>query len=368
MQSLHGEAIEEFAHALYGHGIFKRPAAVEEAIRTKLESYFKAFNQTLDCKLYVILDGQPFPGKKSENEVRAIRRQQAYEQGCAFQEGVLQLQREFALAAMEGTQGSSTDELQSKLRDAKKKMTTAFKSCFYRHDKLTEYFVTICRENNIQVHVALYEADAQIAHAVRTGVCDFAVIEDSDAVAYGISSIFGGIMLSKVYESGKATNKIKAAFFNCEKDLFKIHTYKGNNIDMTNWTVHDIQVFGAIVGSDYCSLENMGVAKAKEIVTEMVNYRMQNNKEFKDALVYTLTQYQGTLARSSYTIEDAYSKIMLALASYNSQYVYNLVTYEQTRLNPEWELTERECEFFGAPFPSVCLKHYSVYLRFLCIY
>ena len=51
--------------------------------------------------------------------------------------------------------------------------------------KMIDLLVDILRTLEIEVVVAPYEADAQIAYMVRSGQADFAISEDSDLIAYG---------------------------------------------------------------------------------------------------------------------------------------------------------------------------------------
>ena len=47
----------------------------------------------------------------------------------------------------------------------------------------------ILKEIEIEFLVAPYEADAQMAYMVASGVADFAISEDSDLIAYGCPNI-----------------------------------------------------------------------------------------------------------------------------------------------------------------------------------
>jgi exonuclease 1 len=51
--------------------------------------------------------------------------------------------------------------------------------------KMIDLLVDILHELSIEVVVAPYEADAQIAYLVREGLADFAISEDSDLITYG---------------------------------------------------------------------------------------------------------------------------------------------------------------------------------------
>lgn len=51
--------------------------------------------------------------------------------------------------------------------------------------KMIDLLVDILVQLDIEVVVAPYEADAQLAYMVREGIADFAISEDSDLIAYG---------------------------------------------------------------------------------------------------------------------------------------------------------------------------------------
>lgn len=51
--------------------------------------------------------------------------------------------------------------------------------------KMIDLLIDILHELNIEVIVAPYEADAQIAYMVKEGLADFAISEDSDMITYG---------------------------------------------------------------------------------------------------------------------------------------------------------------------------------------
>ena len=51
--------------------------------------------------------------------------------------------------------------------------------------KMIDLLVDVLVGLNIEVVVAPYEADAQIAYMVREGIADFAISEDSDLITFG---------------------------------------------------------------------------------------------------------------------------------------------------------------------------------------
>ena len=51
--------------------------------------------------------------------------------------------------------------------------------------KMIDLFIDILKQLDIELVIAPYEADSQIAYLVREGIADFAISEDSDLIAYG---------------------------------------------------------------------------------------------------------------------------------------------------------------------------------------
>ena len=51
--------------------------------------------------------------------------------------------------------------------------------------KMIDLFIDILKKLDVELIVAPYEADSQIAYLVREGIADFAISEDSDLIAYG---------------------------------------------------------------------------------------------------------------------------------------------------------------------------------------
>lgn len=55
--------------------------------------------------------------------------------------------------------------------------------------KMIDILIDVLRELKVEVVVAPYEADAQIAYMVREGIADIAISEDSDLIAYGCPEV-----------------------------------------------------------------------------------------------------------------------------------------------------------------------------------
>lgn len=78
--------------------------------------------------------------------------------------------------------------------------------------KMIDLLVDVLRALNIEVIVAPYEADAQIAYLVKEGIADFAISEDSDLITYGCPTL-----LMKLTFSGMCQAFSWEEFVNNEK-------------------------------------------------------------------------------------------------------------------------------------------------------
>ena len=64
-----------------------------------------------------------------------------------------------------------------------------YSRCLVLRQKMVDLFMDVLKELEIEFVVAPYEADAQMAYMVKSGVADFAISEDSDLIAYGCPKI-----------------------------------------------------------------------------------------------------------------------------------------------------------------------------------
>lgn len=347
MQSLVGEAAEELAYALHSDGVFFVPEETKTVIRNRVINFERLVSGKLDCVPIMILDGQPFPGKAAEEQDRKERRALSFSRGVELRAVVEEAERRYNY--LKGSaQGDSVKKAKADLAKAKKDMTSSFKASFYRHPGITDYFMFVLRERGIKYFVALYEADSQIAYLILTGACHLALVEDSDLAAYGASSLFGGIKFHKVRNN---PNKFEVGYLDCSHSLFKEHTFKGRTYDMRGWTIQDVQALGNIMGSDYCTIEDVGLVKGFAIVETMVRFRKESNCDFGRALEHALEKHSAALGSLAPT--QAYERIMKGMAGFNIQWVYNISNFEQQRLNPNWPVTAADEEKFGGPFPGV---------------
>jgi exonuclease-1 len=174
-------------------------------------------------EVILVIDGDALPSKDDENSQRREDRDSAFEK---------------ALAA-------------EKAHDSRTARRLYAQSCSVTHEMRYD-LIQRCNQVGIAFIVAPFEADAQMARLVQTGIVDLVITEDSDILVYG-----------------------------CPRALFKVDftTYQGQEIQLMknlgdnntpsfrNWT-HDMFVFMCIIsGCDYCKgIPGIGIKLAHKIV------------------------------------------------------------------------------------------------------
>jgi exonuclease-1 len=115
----------------------------------------------LECHVILVFDGQPLPAKKDTNQRRSQSRSHNLELGLICMENGDRAQafKHFQMSA-----GITPDIVQHAI----------------------EEFRTIL---NVDIIVAPYEADAQLAHLIKSGIADAVVTEDSDLIPFGCETI-----------------------------------------------------------------------------------------------------------------------------------------------------------------------------------
>lgn len=64
-----------------------------------------------------------------------------------------------------------------------------FQRCVDVSPQMALAFIRLLRSEGIQVIVAPYEADAQLAYLVKNGLAHFVITEDSDLLVFGCSQV-----------------------------------------------------------------------------------------------------------------------------------------------------------------------------------
>lgn len=196
--------------------------------------------------------------------------------------------------------------------------------------KMIDLLIDILRELNVDVVIAPYEADAQIAYMVKEGLADFAISEDSDLIAYGCPRV-----LMKLNFQGS-----------CQ--IFDWNDFKANTQISTDKNLSILQkmtreqfVQACIMGGcEYLpSIQQVGLKVAvrlfgKHKTIEEVIASLKSNKAFKDRVP---EQYFEALKRVE------------ALFFY--QTVFDRRSGKLTSLQPIPEEFKIEAEFLGDRSP-----------------
>ncbi|CAD6190373.1 unnamed protein product [Caenorhabditis auriculariae] len=116
----------------------------------------------LDCHVIMVFDGRPLPAKKDINDGRKIRREENVRKG------------EILLA-------------RGQVKEAREKFRMATKISREVVEKTIECFRKV---KNVDIVVAPYEADAQLAYLMMSKLADAVVTEDSDLIVFGCDQIY----------------------------------------------------------------------------------------------------------------------------------------------------------------------------------
>ena len=99
-----------------------------------------------------------------------------------------------------------------------------YSRCLVLKQKMIDLFMDVLKELEIEFVVAPYEADAQMAYMVKSGVAEFAISEDSDLIAYGCPQI-----LMKLDFFGKAQAWSYQEFKAMKIDVFDCNNPKADD-------------------------------------------------------------------------------------------------------------------------------------------
>ncbi|GIX64389.1 exonuclease I, putative [Babesia caballi] len=180
----------------------------------------------------MVFDGYEMPPKERENQDRRVRREKA---------------REEALAMIQKNRGSINTEIMRKCMQA-----------ISITPEVVARVMGICREMNVRVLMAPYEADAQVAYLCRSGIAHCAISEDSDLLAYGCPRVW-----YKLERDGKADEM--SLGFSSDPD---VKCTKG----MLKGLSHRMFVTMCVLsGSDYddgCHINGMGIKLAHRFVLQ----------------------------------------------------------------------------------------------------
>lgn len=181
--------------------------------------------------------------------------------------------------------------------------------------------VQACRRADVEVIVAPYEADAQLAHLALTGAVHAVITEDSDLLTFGCARV-----LYKMDEYGNA------------REVRMDRIFRGaalaKNINFGTWTLAQFQTLCVLAGCDYLpSLPGLGLKTA-----------------------YKLVKSHGTIARILPLLQvrhgplpDGYAQMFeRALLTFRHQRVWNADSGTASYLTPlPSDIDERDTHFVG---------------------
>lgn len=367
LKGMSNDCVVQLAHMSHSYGSSVLPKPVKDVFRVQVKSYYQRLKEILNLAgVCAFMDGRPNPSKAAEDDKRKHDRVEAFREGQAQKVIADELERKRqALLELGEFHSIEMQETVTAIATAKEKSSSSFKQCLYRHEKVTEYYIALCREFCITVYTAHTEADALLAYNVMIGNIGVAFVEDGDFIAYpGMTAVYGGI---NFFRQSRNASKFSVAFVTRD-DIFKKHTKtvlkkdKAGNVkahevevcDMTNWTQLQFQVCANVMGSDYCNLKGFGIAKAKGVVERLGTRMIEHLDEpLSDSLLHVLTTTNGLPCSAP----DAHKMMMLGIASYQCQYVYDIKTYKQQRFNPEYVLEKEYEGHFGTALPQVCIRN-----------
>lgn len=244
-----------------------------------------------DITPIMVFDGYEMPSKERENQSRSDRRNKA---------------RAEALEMIKKNKGAINTEIMRKCMQA-----------ISITPEVIARVMEICREMNVRVLVAPYEADAQVAYLCRAGIAHAAISEDSDLLAYGCPRVW-----YKLERDGRA-DEISLNFnshpdVKCSKGLLKGISHRM------------FVAMCVLSGSDYddgCHINGMGIKLAHRFILQYetvpaIMAELEENLSWAKKLPTHVTLKQ---------LEDHYlnvSKIFL------HNVVYDIRTNSLTHINP----------------------------------
>ncbi|EDQ85176.1 uncharacterized protein MONBRDRAFT_29551 [Monosiga brevicollis MX1] len=173
----------------------------------------------------MVFDGQPLPSKRNENQRRTAQRLEGRKRGLAL------------------------------LREGKRaEARRQFSQSIHIDGAIAFQLIEACRKAAIEVLVAPYEADAQMAFLAHSGYVDAVLTEDSDLIVYQVPCI-----IYKLEESGEAQLM--------EVNLLYRGAQLDSNINFASWTPTMFRWMCILAGCDYLpSAARMGIKSAYRIV------------------------------------------------------------------------------------------------------
>jgi hypothetical protein len=351
------KARKELAHAIHSSADFELSDDVKRAFEIKYKQHFD-FAGRNDFQIVVYMDGMPVPVKANEVKKRMDDKRKSYqtavEKAALADEKTRNAEIDKAINTAESNARAAQQFLEAKkLED---ESTKHFTSSLFRHEKIEQYVIDICRRHGRTVKQAVYETDSQIACDFRQGRIHGVLADDGDMILYGIDMLAAGIAL----RYNKETERYNVAYVSFQDIVGQPNSIKsGDPNKFHQWSLLDMQIYGCILGQDYTAhfpaLQGLGAKIGYSIVTHFRNLvARDSNISLHEALVQSFTLY----SRSRANANDAADAVLVGLAGLNGQWVYDdklvqLRLCDTIEHRPPLLLSDSHLKLLGDPLPQV---------------
>ncbi|XP_019850771.1 PREDICTED: exonuclease 1-like [Amphimedon queenslandica] len=169
LASFRGKTAAVDAYCWLHRGAYSCPFELQLAKKEKIQNLpllnfcMKRVNllRQYDINPILVFDGANLPMKHDTEKERKERRDSYRKQGKAL--------------LKEGKEAEARE---------------CFQRCVEISPEIASAFINLLYKEKVEVIVAPYEADAQLAYLVKEGLADFVITEDSDLLAFGVSQVF----------------------------------------------------------------------------------------------------------------------------------------------------------------------------------
>lgn len=347
------EELAYFMHANHNRTADELPKAAQIAFNGHFGATFGFTEKISVAETWCFIDGRPLGAKEEEVAQRRGKAKIAFEAGVKAKSEARELHQKYAVANATLSPDDEEGKKQASkiLAEAKAKAAQAgrfFNQSLYRDGAVTSYVIALCKQyKGTRVFVSNYETDTQITLAFRLGQIHFAIAEDSDYATQGVDTLFGGVVLK--YD--KKTERYNVAWFN----LQSVRRNTGEH-NLSGWEIIHLQLWSCLRGNDYTkrvtALSGVGVKHAYLLVEQFRAIQQADpTKGFEAALTEALRSKKSPVRDKITAVLDG---VNFGMAAFNGQWVYDISTMEQRRLDPKWPLTQAHVEALGDALPEVC--------------
>jgi exonuclease-1 len=241
------------------------------------------------------------------------------------------------------------------------------------NQKMVNTLIAILKELKIKIITAPYEADAQIAYLCKSRLCDYAISEDSDLIAFGCSRI-----LYKMQPSGEALyfdwDKFKnmtvnmSSIINTDKDD-DINTNYNSNPSLTKDLIVlkrmkfiNFLEFCVMLGCDYLdSIKGFGVKGGLKLFLtysnlEIVYHQIKNDKKYIDKISkFNEENEENYLMKakkvvSLFLLQTVYNPLSNTLVPLNNLNLNEEFNNAVSKYRLSFSSSDSKEEFYGAFF------------------